>query len=48
LVMRQTYDFSHRAGHGMNPLLGLLFSLGREYIELEYSNIFTGVILVGL
>ena len=26
-LMRQTYGFSHRAAHGMNPLLGLLFSL---------------------
>jgi hypothetical protein len=26
--MRQTYGFSHRAVHGINPLLGLLFSLG--------------------
>ncbi len=25
--MRQTYGFSHRAGRGMNPRLGLLLSL---------------------
>jgi hypothetical protein len=25
--MRQTYGFSHRAGRGLNPTLGLLFSL---------------------
>jgi hypothetical protein len=27
-TMRQTYGFSHRAGNGVNPFIGLLFSLG--------------------
>lgn len=26
-LMKTTYGFPHRAGHGMNPVLGLLFSL---------------------